>query len=135
MFVLGLRTWNTDDRRMKILLNVAQIMGILSAFFLILAAIFPLGSHSPQHSFWSGMLSVAMGFFLTFSATALLKHPVFRKWIAYYAFLSALVNFIYGMSEAIGHEFFIGEWVSIGMFIIYIVLIAYNYKIITSRRR
>ena len=30
------------------------------------------------------------------------------------------------MSEATGHKFFAGEWVAIGMFIIYVFLIAFN---------
>jgi hypothetical protein len=30
------------------------------------------------------------------------------------------------MSEATGHMFFVSEWVAIGMFIIYVFLIAYN---------
>jgi len=126
VFYIGLRQWNTGNRKMRTLLITAQIMGIFSAFSLILAALFPLGPHTSTHSFWSETLSVAIGFFLTFSATALLKHPAFRRWIAYYAFLAALANFIYGMSGATGHKFFVGEWVAIGMFIIYVFLIAYN---------
>jgi hypothetical protein len=132
LFYLGLRKWNTGDRKMKVLLTIGQIMGMFSAVFLILAAAFPLGPHSSAHSFWSAMLTVAMGFFLTFSATALLKHPVFKKWIAYYAFLAALVNFIYAMSEATGHRLFVGEWVAIGMFIIYVLMIASNSRTLTA---
>lgn len=126
VFYIGLRQWNTGNRKMRILLITAQIIGIFSAFSLILAALFPLGPHTSTHSFWSSMLTVAIGLFLTFSATALLRHPAFRRWIAYYAFLAALVNFIYAMSEATGHKFFAGEWVAIGMFIIYVFLIAFN---------
>jgi hypothetical protein len=126
IFFSGLGKWNNGDKKMKTLLTIAQIMGIFSAFSLILAALFPLGTHTTTHSFWSAMLSVAIGFFLTFSATALLKHPDFKRWIAYYAFLAALANFIYGMSGVIGHKFFVGEWVAIGMFIIYVFLLAYN---------
>jgi hypothetical protein len=125
-FYLGLRSWNTGEKKMKMLLTITQIVGVSSAVFLILAAIFPLGPYTSMHSFWSAMLSVAIGFFLTFSATAFWKHPSFKRWIAYYAFLAALVNFAYGMSEAIGYKFFVGEWVAIGMFVIYIFLIAYN---------
>jgi hypothetical protein len=125
IFYIGLRQWNTGDRKMRILLTIAQVAGILASFSLILAAIFPLGAHTSIHSFWSKMVFVFLGFFLTFSATALMKHPAFVRCIAYYAFFTALVNFVYG---AILHSVFVAEWVSIGMFIIYVVMIAYNSK-------
>lgn len=132
-FYIGFRQWNTGAKKMRTLLIITQIMGIFSAVFLILAALFPLGPYTSIHSFWSSMLTGAIGFFLTFSATALWRHPAFRKWIACYAFLAALVNFIYAMSEAVGYKFFMGEWVAIGMFIIYIFMIAYNSKALVER--
>ena len=123
VFYFGLRQWNTGDRKMKVLLTIAQATGVLASVSLILAAIFPLGAHTPIHSFWSKIVSVFLGFFLTFSATALLKHRVFIKWFAYYAFLTALVNFVYG---AFLHSVFVIEWISIGMFMIYVAMVAYN---------
>ena len=129
VFYIGLRRWNIGDKKMKRLLTIAQIAGILSAVSLIIAATFPLGPHTSIHAFSSMMLSVFLGFFLTFSATALLKHRAFKKWFAYYGFLTALLNFIYG---AILHNVFVAEWVSIGMFIIYVLMIAYNSRLLTS---
>ena len=63
IFFTGLGKWNNGDKKMKTLLTIAQIMGIFSAMSLILAALFPLGTHTTTHSFWSAMLSVAIGFF------------------------------------------------------------------------
>ncbi len=123
LFFIGLSKWNTGDKRMKTLLIIAQIMGFCSSLSLITAAVFPLGPHTLIHSWASKMLSVFLGFFLTFSATALLKHPAFIKWFAYYGFLTALVNFIYGVFLP---SVFLAEWISIGMFIIYVFLIALN---------
>ena len=123
IFYIELRQWNTGDKKMKILLTIAQVAGILASCSLILAAIFPLGTHTSMHSFWSKMLSIFLGFFLTFSATAIMKHPAFARWVAYYAFVTAAVNFVYG---AFLHSNFVAEWISIGMFIIYVLLIAYN---------
>jgi hypothetical membrane protein len=123
VFYIGLRRWNTGEKRMKILLTVAIAAGLLSSVFLILSAVFPLGPHTSLHSFWSKMVSVFLGFFLTFSATALMKNGSFTKWIAYYAFLAAAVNFVYGVFL---HYVFAAEWVSIGMFIVYAILLSYN---------
>jgi hypothetical membrane protein len=123
LFYIGLSKWNTGDKRMKTLLIIAQIMGVCSSISLITAAVFPLGPHTFIHSWASKLLSVFLGFFLTFSATALLKNPAFIKWFAYYGFLTALVNFIYGVLLP---SVFLAEWISIGMFIIYVFLIAFN---------
>ena len=132
IFFASIGKWNNGNKKMRMLLTIAQIMGIFSACSLILAALFPLGPHTSTHSFWSSMLTVGIGFFLTFSATAFLRHPAFMRWIAYYAFLAALVNFIYALSEAIGYKFFIGEWVAIGMFIVYLFLIANNSRVLVG---
>jgi Protein of unknown function (DUF998) len=132
IFFTSIGKWNNGNKKMRMLLTIAQIMGIFSACSLILAALFPLGPHTSTHSFWSSMLTVGIGFFLTFSATAFLRHPAFMRWIAYYAFLAALVNFIYALSEAIGYKFFIGEWVAIGMFIVYLFLIANNSRVLVG---
>jgi hypothetical protein len=63
------------------------------------------------------------GFFLTFSATILLRHPHTPKWLAYFGFLAALINFIYG---AFLNSVFIAEWAAIGLFIIYVLMISGN---------
>jgi hypothetical membrane protein len=127
VFYIGLRQWYTGDRKMKVLMMIAMAAGILSSVSLILAAIFPLGDHTSIHSFWSKMISIFLGFFLTFSATALLKNRPFIKWFAYYAFLTALVNFIYGVFL---HSVFVAEWISIGMFMIYVFMIAFNSRLL-----
>jgi hypothetical membrane protein len=126
IFYIGLCRWNTGDKKMKILLIIAQVAGVLSSFSLILSAIFPLGETALIHSFWAKMIFVFLGFFLTFSATSLLKHSSFTRWFAYYAFLTALVNFIYG---AFLHSIFVLEWISLGMFMIYVFMLAYSSRL------
>jgi hypothetical protein len=106
-----------------VLLTVAQCTGVFSAVSLIVTGIFPLGTSTEIHSLWSMMLYISLGFFLTFSATALMKNPAFKKGFGYYAFLTAAVNFVFG---AILHEIFWAEWISVGMFIAYVLMVAYN---------
>jgi hypothetical protein len=123
LFYLKLGIWNTGGKRTRVLLTIAQCAGVFSAVSLIVTAIFPLGTYTEIHSLWSMMLYISLGFFLTFSATALMKNPAFKKGFGYYAFLTAGVNFAFG---AILHEIFWAEWISVGMFIAYVLMIAYN---------
>jgi hypothetical protein len=123
LFYLKLGIWNPGSKRTRVLLTVAQCTGVLSAVSLIITGIFPLGTSTEIHSLWSMMLYISLGFFLTFSATALMKNPAFKKGFGYYAFLTAAVNFVFG---AILHEIFWAEWISVGMFIAYVLMVAYN---------
>jgi hypothetical protein len=123
LFYLKLGIWNPGSKRTRALLTVAQCTGVFSAVSLIITGIFPLGTSTGIHSLWSMMLYISLGFFLTFSATALMKNPAFKKGFGYYAFLTAAVNFVFG---AILHEMFWAEWISVGMFIVYVLMVAYN---------
>jgi hypothetical protein len=123
LFHLKLGIWNTGSKKTRVILNVAQCMGVFSAVCLIITGMFPLGTSTGIHSLWSMMLYISLGFFLTFSATALMKNPAFKKGFGYYAFLTAAVNFAFG---AILHEIFWAEWISVGMFIAYVLMVAYN---------
>jgi len=123
LFYLKLGIWNPGSKRTRVLLTIAQCAGVFSAVCLIITGIFPLGTSTEIHSLWSMMLYISLGFFLTFSATALMKNPAFKKGFGYYAFLTAAVNFVFG---AILHEMFWAEWISVGMFIAYVLMVAYN---------
>jgi hypothetical protein len=123
LFYLKLGIWNPGSKKTRVLLTVAQCTGVFSAICLIITGIFPLGTSTGIHSLWSMMLYISLGFFLTFSATALMRNPAFKKGFGYYAFLTAAVNFIFG---AILHEMFWVEWISVGMFIAYVLMVAYN---------
>jgi hypothetical protein len=136
VFYIGMGVWADGSKRLKLLLSIARITGLLSSIFLIVAALFPLGTHTQIHEISGKGHVIFLGFFLTFSATVLLKHPVLRKWPAYFGFLTAAVNFVYGVFL---HSVFVAEWVAIGMFIIYILMIAFNSSLLgneeTDERR
>jgi hypothetical protein len=127
LFYLKLGIWNPGSKRTRALLTVAQCTGVFSAVSLIITGIFPLGTSTGIHSLWSMMLYISLGFFLTFSATALMKNPAFKKGFGYYAFLTAAVNFVFG---AILHEIFWAEWISVSMFIAYALMIACNSMVV-----
>ncbi len=129
-FYLGLEIWYDGSRRSRILLTITQFAGIISSLCLIVASFYPLGAQPLIHMISGKAHIFFVGFFLSFSATVLLKHPSTPKWIAYFGFLSALINFIYG---AFLNSVFVAEWAAIGSFIIYVLLISSN-TLFQSRR-
>ncbi len=122
-FSLGLEIWDNGDKKRRTLLKIAQGSGTLSSLALIVSAFFPLGAQTLIHSISGKGHIFFAGFFLTFSATVLLKHPDLPKWLAYFGFFAALINFIYG---AFLHSVFIAEWAAIGLFILYVLMISVN---------
>ncbi len=120
-FSLGFEIWAGGDKRRRIILTIAQVTGIISSLCLIVSAFFPLGAQTLIHSISGKAHIFFAGFFLTFSATFILRHISMSKWLAYFGFLAALINFIYG---AFLHEVFIAEWAAIGSFIIYVLMIS-----------
>jgi hypothetical protein len=130
-FFISANVWNIGDKKIRIFLTIAQIAGILSSIALIITALFPLGPHTAIHSLSGKIHIIFIGFFLTFSATVLLKHNASIKWFAYFGFLSAAVNFVYG---AFLNSVFFAEWLAIGMFIIYTLMIAFNSRLLSNEK-
>jgi hypothetical membrane protein len=81
-FSLGLQTWDDGNKRHRIILMIAQVTNIVSALSLIVAALFPLGTHTLTHAIAGKLHIFFAGFFLAFSATVLVNHPQTPKWIA-----------------------------------------------------
>ena len=122
-FFVALHRWNTGEKKMRILLSVAQVAGILFAVSFIMTALFPLGVNDSIHSLFSIMLFIFIGFFELFSASAIRRIPNRVKWVPYFGFSIAIVNFMLGVSFNFV-DFFVGEWIMIGMFIAYTLTLA-----------
>jgi hypothetical protein len=120
-FCLGLEIWNTGDKKRTIQLRIAQVTGIIAFLSLIVSAFFPLGAQTLIHSISGKAHIFFVGFFLTFSAIILLRQPSTPKWLAYFGFLTAFINFIYGVFL---YSVFLAEWVAIGFFIIDVLIIS-----------
>jgi hypothetical membrane protein len=131
-FYLGLRHWNTGEKKMKVLLIAGQITGMFSSLSIILASVFPPGPHTATHGFWAGMLFISTAFFWVFSAFSLLRHPASIKWIAYYSFLPLIAIAI---AAVIPDGRFVGEWVTVAMFMSYVIMLSYNARAINLAHR
>jgi hypothetical protein len=68
------------------------------------------------------LLTIGLTWFLSFANTALLRHPEFRKGLGMYGFAGAAVTFVYGVLVNTP----LGEWVTIGLFISYVLLLVVN---------
>lgn len=123
VFSLELGILDDRDTKRRNLWAIAKVAGVISSLALIVSALFPLGAQTLIHEISGKAHIIFAGFFLTFSATVLLKPPYGLKWLAYFGFLAALINFIYG---AFLHSVFIAEWAAIGMFILYVLMISGN---------
>jgi hypothetical membrane protein len=121
LFCLGLETWNNADRRRMILVRLMQGMGILAFLALIVSGLFPLGTHTLVHQVSGKAHIFFVGFFLACSVSILFRLAHAPKGLAFLAILAALINFIYGVFL---YSVFMAEWVAIGAFIIYILVIS-----------
>lgn len=116
---VGLNQWRNGDRVSGILLTIGQAAGFIASLALILSAIFNIGQAPLLHSRFSLVLTVGLTWFLAFANTAFLRHPSFRTGVAVYGFVTSAACLIYGV-------FFnrpLGEWVALGMFIVYVLLL------------
>jgi hypothetical protein len=125
-FYLSLRRWNTGDRILKILVIGAQAVGLLSSVGLVLSCVFPLGINSLAHGAWAGEAFFFSIFFWIFSAFAQLRNPGAIKWMAYFGLLPLTMNIVVPFIPGAG---LLGEWFSVSLFLVYVVLLAYNTRI------
>ncbi len=120
VFFAGMNKWNIGDKKMKVFLTLSQISGIVFAFSFIMSAVFPLGVNDAVHSSFSIMLFIFIGCFEIFSASAIRRNPSRIRWVPYFGFIAAMINFAFGISFNFAN-LFIGEWIMIGLFIAYII--------------
>jgi hypothetical protein len=92
-FYIGLYKWYTKETWRKILIIITQIVGMMSAFSLIMIGVFyenslPVGAHH----LWSYIFFLLNLLVLIFANISLITHPKFIKLIAIYGFIVAIIN-------------------------------------------
>ena len=133
VFYIGMYQWYKNRKiGMKYIISyvIAQISGIVASAFLVLASIFPLGTYTDIHSTFSLVNMIGMDFFLSFTAIAFLMNPNIKKWIGITAYLSAVFNII---TMNAFESLYIAEWIYFLLFMIYMVIIAFNYDKIVKQ--
>ena len=122
-FFIALSKWHNADNKMKILKTVGQTFGVFGASAFITSSVFSLGVNNSIHSLFSTMLFIFFGFFEIFMASALRRSPMRVKALPYFGFSIAMINFLLGVSFNFT-DFFVGEWIMIGMLISFIIVLA-----------
>lgn len=97
-FYFGLSKWYTYDERWRvILLQVTQVLGLMSAAALIMIGIYPEDSGRP-HGFWSAAFFTINFFVMILASTSLLTHPKFMKPIALYGYMVTVLSLVFDIS-------------------------------------
>ena len=125
IFYIGMDQWNSLGRKRKLSFLIAQFAGVFSSWSLLITALFPLGSYTDIHDFWSTMLYIGLGFFELFLGLTIFTFPKAGKWLGYYGILAMSINFITLVYSIF--DFFIGEWIAVALFFIYIIVITWQY--------
>jgi hypothetical membrane protein len=120
-FYIELRKFKISRRRIRVLWIIGQAGGVFSSIALIVTGVFPLGTHTTIHSLWSSFIYMSMAVFEAFSATVLFRNWGPTRWVGIYGMAATVVNFVTGVFF---NQVYIGEWLSVSTFIIYILLIS-----------
>lgn len=118
-FTVGLSQWRLKGNAAQgRLLVIAQAAGVVSAFALIMSALYPI--HLPQvHSFWSRIHFMMFGMCFGFSVAALRYHPGFTRVNLCLGIVTAILPslmLVFGKATAL-------EWVAVGCIIAYMLSI------------
>lgn len=131
-FFIGLRKWYTTKKWQKNLLIAAQIIGIFSAFALIMVGVFPEDTGA-NHMYAAISFFISLLLVLIIGNISLLNHEKYKKWIGYYGFFAALVDLtliilviltLNGIQSSISAH--LVEWLAVFISLGWIGLLVYN---------
>jgi hypothetical membrane protein len=123
VFYIGMYRWYrgfTLPKKYLVSYLIAQVGGIAGSIFLVLAAVFTLGTYTPLHSFFSAANMIGMNFFIAFTATAFVMNPHINKGIAIFGFVTVMFNIV--TTNAFS-ALYIAEPVYLVLFMLYVVIV------------
>jgi hypothetical membrane protein len=122
LFFLGLSVWKLSTNRIQqLMLHLTQGCGILGALAMVMTGLFPI-NHFALHSFFSTCSNVLLGTAFAFSVAALRYHASCARWLLILGAVTTLADLLFGLSKIVTTTFVL-EWVTIALFISYIVLL------------
>lgn len=129
-FYIGLYKWYDGKKWRRILLTAGQILGLCSAFSLMMIGVFSADSGKP-HLFWSAAFFTINFVVVLVVVSSLVTHPKFMKPIGVYAYLVTVASLVF--------DFTVGgplvEWFTVftalgfaGLLVINMLRVAYPSK-------
>jgi len=134
VFYIGMYCWYGRDRasrKLNISYAIAQSAGLFGSFFLIMTTVYPLGVDNRMHAVFSTANMIAMDFFISFTATGFILNPKISKGIGVFGFFTAVFNII---TMNIFADFYISEWIFFLLFMVYMVLVTFQYDKLCANR-
>jgi hypothetical membrane protein len=120
-FFGGLYKWYTNERTRKIVIMIAQAIGFLAAFSLIMIGVFS-EDYGDIHVLWSNIFFMLNLIVLILVSLALYTHPSYIKAISYYGFIVAIINFLFSLV----YNNPILEWFTVFTALGFVGLLVYN---------
>ena len=120
-FYAGFYEWYTPEKRRKILMAATQVVGLVSAFSLIMIGVFSEDTLA-QHLFWSEVFFIFNLLVLILANISLMTHPKFVRPIGYYGLAVAVVNMLFVVLTTTP----LLEWFTVFTALIYAGLLAYD---------
>jgi hypothetical membrane protein len=124
-FYLGFYKWYTRGTWRKVGMIGTQIVGLLSAFSLIMIGVFSEDTLAP-HLFWSQLFFIFNLLVLILANASLMNREKFIKPIGYYGLVVAVINVlfvVFGSTPLL-------EWFTVFTALGYAGMLAYNTKIL-----
>ena len=134
VFYTGMVRWyrrGRDARKTNISFAAAQFSGLVGSVFLILTAVFPLGTNTPLHSAFSTVNMIAMDCFLSFTAIGFFMDPKMNKFIGIFGLITSVFNIV---TMNAFDNFFISEWIYFLLFMAYMVLVTLQYDHVAGKK-
>jgi len=113
--------WYTDERWRKLSMVLTQILGLFSAFALIMIGIFS-EDYLTQHVFWTVVFFISNLAVLILVNLSLMTHPRFMRPIGYYGIAVLVVNLILVFISFAP----LLEWLTVFTALGYVGLLTYN---------
>lgn len=129
-FYIGLYKWYNRKMWRRIALTVGQVLGLISAFSLMMIGVFSADTGAP-HLFWSASFFTVNFIVVLMVITSLMTHPEFKKLIGVYGYVVTVASLIFDLT--VGGPLI--EWFTVftalgfaGLLVINMLMIAYPTK-------
>jgi hypothetical membrane protein len=120
-FFGGLYKWYTSEKTRKIVIMIAQAIGFLAAFSLIMIGVFS-EDHGDIHVLWSSIFFMLNLIVIILVSLASYTHPSYIKRTTYYGFIVAIINLLF----VLVYNNPIFEWFTVFTALGFVGLLVYN---------